>query len=89
MKFTVSGWTSPITRAYDTEKVVLARSARHRTIGDALQRWALSHGRDVRYFRGISPARPQSGIGACVYPLRLTAAPRSVTPHVRRWAGAM
>ena len=32
--------TSPITRASGTRKVVLARYARNRRLGDALQQWA-------------------------------------------------
>jgi transposase len=34
--------TSPITRASGTKKIVLARYARNRRLGDALQQWALS-----------------------------------------------
>ena len=33
---------SPITRASGTKKIVLARYARNRRLGDAVQQWALS-----------------------------------------------
>ena len=55
-----SAGTSPITRASGTKKLVLARFARNRRLGDALQQWAFCSLGGSPGARGYVPAAPRS-----------------------------
>lgn len=55
--------TAPITRASGTRKVVLARYARNRRLGDALQQWAFCSTRGSAGARAYYKALRQRGTG--------------------------
>ncbi|GGK83743.1 IS110 family transposase [Ornithinimicrobium pekingense] len=55
--------TAPITRASGTRKVVLARYARNRRLGDALQQWAFCSMRGSAGARACYKALRRRGVG--------------------------